>query len=58
MSGPIKSESPNSLICRGLPKNRESKNQRILSRFPQKTKIRESIWQMHTMLGSAHCLVH
>jgi hypothetical protein len=49
LSGPIKSESPNSLSCRGLPKNRESKNQRILSRFPQKTKIRESIWQMHTM---------
>jgi hypothetical protein len=58
VSGPFKSESTYSLICIGLPKNRESKNQRILSRFPQKTKIRESIWQMHTMLWSARSIVH
>jgi hypothetical protein len=32
------------------PKIRESKNKRIVSRFSSNTKIRESIWQMHTIL--------
>jgi hypothetical protein len=50
LSGPIKSESFNPLIYRGPPKIRESKKQRIMSRFSPKTKIHESIAQTHTML--------
>jgi hypothetical protein len=53
VSGPIKCESPNSLICRSSPKIRESIKQRILSRFSPKPKIRESIGQTHTILSSA-----
>jgi hypothetical protein len=43
LSGPIKSESPKSLIFYALAKNCESTNQRILSRFRTKTKICESV---------------
>jgi hypothetical protein len=49
VSGPIKSESPKPLIFSELPKIRESKNQRVLSRFQTKTKICESILQIHTI---------
>jgi hypothetical protein len=53
LSGPIKCESLNPLIYRDTPKIRESNNQRIMSRSSPKTKIRESIAQMPTMLSSA-----
>jgi hypothetical protein len=52
LSGPIKSESPNSLINRGVPKIRESKNQGILSRFSPNIKIHESTGQMRMILRS------
>jgi hypothetical protein len=53
LSGPIKCESAKSLIHRLAPKIRESQNQRILSRFPIKTNIRESISATHTILSFA-----
>jgi len=43
LSGRTKGESLNSLSYRELPKNSESKNQRIVSRFSPKTRIPESI---------------
>jgi hypothetical protein len=52
LSGPIKSESAKLLIFRLAPKNRESENQRIVSRFKPETKNRESVLRMRSILGS------
>jgi hypothetical protein len=50
LSGPIKCESPKSLIHRLAPRICESQNQRILSRFSIKANIRESISAPHNDL--------